>query len=227
MTDQAEIECIVVVASPNAVVRRRWSKALTGRFYVYPVTGRVKMEQAITNLKPSVLLMDLDLRGAREDLRIIQRLSLSTKILALSSDPDFNDATLILEAGVKGYGHRDMDQFLLRKAVHLIQKGEVWVERAIIPYLVKKLRERKRAVKKSSVNGNRLTQLTARQREIAFLISNAATNKEIANTLKIAEPTVKSHVHVIFRKLGVSDRLGLALYVREKTKPPEKIDPAG
>ena len=52
--------------------------------------------------------------------------------------------------------------------------------------------------------------LTEREREIAPLIRSGATNKEIANRLGITEATVKSHLTDIFRKLGISDRLGLA-----------------
>ena len=55
--------------------------------------------------------------------------------------------------------------------------------------------------------------LTPRQREIARLISDGSSNKEIAARLNVAESTVKAHLTAIFRKLKVSDRLQLALFV--------------
>ena len=55
--------------------------------------------------------------------------------------------------------------------------------------------------------------LTRREREVALLISRGSCNKEIAVKLKISERTVKAHLTSIFLKLGVSDRLQLAVYV--------------
>ncbi len=59
----------------------------------------------------------------------------------------------------------------------------------------------------------RLAALTLREREIAELIGNGESNKQIARQLLITERTVKAHVTGIFRKLGVGDRLSLALRV--------------
>jgi len=57
----------------------------------------------------------------------------------------------------------------------------------------------------------RLLYLTEREREIAALVGNGGTNKQIARQLDISERTVKAHLTGIFRKLGVADRLKLAL----------------
>ena len=57
----------------------------------------------------------------------------------------------------------------------------------------------------------RLAYLTVREREIASLVGNGGTNKQIANQLDISERTFKAHLTEIFRKLGISDRLKLAL----------------
>jgi DNA-binding NarL/FixJ family response regulator len=55
--------------------------------------------------------------------------------------------------------------------------------------------------------------LTERQREVAMLVGKGASNKKIANQLDITDRTVKAHLGTIFEKLGVKDRLQLALYV--------------
>jgi two-component system NarL family response regulator len=59
----------------------------------------------------------------------------------------------------------------------------------------------------------RLAYLTRREREIAELIGNGECNKQIARQLTITERTVKAHLTEIFRKLGIADRLKLALLV--------------
>jgi two-component system nitrate/nitrite response regulator NarL len=177
------------------------------------------MERRMATLKPSILFIDLALPrlGGLESLLAIQGLSSSTKILALFGTPDHKEEMLVLEAGVKGYCDKDMDHVLIKKAVQMVQKGEIWVERGIIPRLIKELADRKRQPGKHiSSNPDRLNALTHRQQDIAFLISNGASNKAIAKALNITEATVKAHIYAIFRKLKVSDRLGLALFVREE-----------
>jgi two-component system nitrate/nitrite response regulator NarL len=216
MTDRAEIECVVLIASPSVAIRTRFRLALGGKYSVHQVAHQGEMVRKVAILKPSVLFIDLDLPGLNGIKRVpsIQRMSTSTKILFLSDAPDQNEAMLALEAGAKGYCHKDLDHILIRKAVEMVQKGEIWVERGIIPRLIKEIGECKRRPNKGKLS--HLKGLTHRQNQIAFMISHGAANKQIANSLNITEATVKAHVHVIFRKLGVSDRLGLALLVRDR-----------
>jgi DNA-binding NarL/FixJ family response regulator len=54
--------------------------------------------------------------------------------------------------------------------------------------------------------------LSLREREIVVLVAQGYKNKEMAERMFISEQTVKNHLHNIFAKLGVSDRLELALY---------------
>jgi DNA-binding CsgD family transcriptional regulator len=56
-------------------------------------------------------------------------------------------------------------------------------------------------------------------REIATLIGAGSTNKQIARQLAITERTVKAHLTGIFRKLGIGDRLKLALRVTGQLVP--------
>src|ERR1700683_1655629 len=58
--------------------------------------------------------------------------------------------------------------------------------------------------------------LSTREREIVALVAQGYKNKEMAEKMFISEQTVKNHLHNIFDKLGVSDRLALALYAIHK-----------
>jgi DNA-binding NarL/FixJ family response regulator len=58
--------------------------------------------------------------------------------------------------------------------------------------------------------------LSTREREIVALVAQGYKNKEMAEKMFISEQTVKNHLHNIFDKLGVSDRLELALYAIHK-----------
>ena len=60
--------------------------------------------------------------------------------------------------------------------------------------------------------GRERSPLSTREREIVALVAQGYKNKEMAEKMFISEQTVKNHLHNIFDKLGVSDRLELALY---------------
>ena len=57
--------------------------------------------------------------------------------------------------------------------------------------------------------------LSARELEVLALISEALTNKQIANRLNLSEATIKSHVSAIIAKLGVPDRVGAAVFAMQ------------
>ena len=60
--------------------------------------------------------------------------------------------------------------------------------------------------------------LTTRERQIVLVLSEGATNREIGRRLRLAEGTVKVHLHHIYRKLGIPNRTTLAVRVNTKTK---------
>ncbi len=64
------------------------------------------------------------------------------------------------------------------------------------------------------LNNQKLVSLTKRQKEIARLLSDGLSNREISERLGISLATVKDHVHAILNKLDVSSRLALVAYLR-------------
>ena len=104
---------------------------------------------------------------------------------------------------------------LLIKSIRKVYAGEFWLDRMSTAEVIRRL------AKKGSGNaasGARLGlreqggALSAREREIVILVAQGFKNKEMAERMFISEQTVKNHLHNIFDKLGVSDRLELALY---------------
>jgi DNA-binding NarL/FixJ family response regulator len=107
----------------------------------------------------------------------------------------------LMAKGIVGILPPSADSDLLRKALKAISLGELWLDRATLMKLL--------ACMKQSASNVRLAQ---REKEIISHICQGFRNKEIAQKLHISEQTVKSHCNRIYKKLGVSDRLQLALY---------------
>ena len=209
----------LVLASALAESRGRWIQRLQDTLAVCEVTERRALEQVMAHLRPDILVVDLTLPGLRRvrGLRDIQRLSPSTKVLALTDAPAEGEGVFALKAGAKGYCARSIEPEHLKKAVATVQKGEIWAPRKLLHGLIAELLSLTDGGRNEGLRPNldaRLDGLTARQRMIADLISRGACNKDIANRLNISERTVKAHLTEAFRSTGVSDRLQLALLLK-------------
>ncbi len=204
----------LLIASSIAERRRRWVQKLQETFATCEVSERRALEQVTQNLRPQVLLLDLTMPRLKRvrGLAHIQQLSPPSKIIALTDTPDEREGIAALKAGARGYCSRDIDPPHLKKAVEAVLGGEVWVQRKFISGLLAELRNltdsRPPFMSQPSLEG-----LTPREREIAQLLARGGSNKEIATRLRIAERTVKAHLSEVFRSLGVTDRLQLALFL--------------
>jgi DNA-binding NarL/FixJ family response regulator len=186
---------------------------------IHEVTGRAELEKSLAELNPSVLLLDLALPqlGGIRGVPAIHRMNPSTKVILLTNTLNEREGIAALKAGARGYCPKDINPFLIKKAVEQVQKGEIWVGRYLIPHLLEELSALTERRRKASLSNpdRRLEVLSPREREIAHLIGGGASNKEIASRLNVTERTVKAHLTAVFRKLGFSDRLRLALFVTE------------
>lgn len=120
-----------------------------------------------------------------------------------------------MAAGAAACCATDLPRAELQRVVGAVLQGGVWVSPAAIPLLVARLRGLSGVA--PAPESERLEVLTERQREVARMVGQGANNKQIARALNITDRTVKAHLTCIFEKLGVPDRLQLALYVTKPT----------
>jgi DNA-binding NarL/FixJ family response regulator len=210
-----------VIASSSVSLRRKWNRCLGDRFVIHEVSDRIALEQSVEKLRPSVLLLDAALprsRGVR-NLGTIQRLGRFTKLILFSKTLNEREGVAALKVGVKGYLSPSIKPALLSSAVQKVSRGEIWVGRNLIPSLIDELvLLGQHQTQSSPATTEGLATLTPRQLEIAGRVKNGASNKEIGNTLKISEKTVKAHLTEVFRKLDVSGRFELALLLIGQSK---------
>ena len=208
---------MVLIATADAELCQRWTLGLQDAFASHGVSERPELERNMTDSKPAVLLLDSDLPrlDRLKDIPAIRRLSLSTKVIVLSSHDNEKEVISAFKAGAKGYCKKEIEPSLLRKAVKVVQNGEIWVGRKIIPRLLAELTS---LIKGHQKDGPDLPEvylnyLTPREQQITLLIGRGACNKDIAKQLDISERTVKAHLTAIFQKLQIPDRLRLGLFV--------------
>ena len=163
----------------------------------------------LTKLKPDILLLDLRMPG-KDGLAVLEETnldSLATRIIVLTAAEDERDAVRAMRLGARGIVLKQSASDLLVKSIHRVHSGEICLDNRIMAEVMK-------AFAQSSDGGPRRDKalLSDREKEIVQLVAQGCRNKEIGEKLLISEQTVKNHLHNIFDKLGVSDRLELALY---------------
>lgn len=162
-------------------------------------------------LKPDVLLLDLAMPRlpGLEALRSITSDSIPVRTILVTAAMTRTDVLTALQHGAHGIVMKDAPPDLLFKAIHAVMNGEYWIQREAVADLVAAVRESRPAAPQASM---RRFNLTHRELEIIQAVVDGHPNKEIASRLGVTEPTVKHHLTSIFDKVGVSNRLELALF---------------
>jgi len=169
----------------------------------------VECIQMLAKLKPDILLLDLRM-PEKDGLTVLEEVNfdtLSTRVIVLTATEDDNDVVRAVRLGARGVVLKQSATDLLLKSIEKVHGGEIWLDKRMTQEVM-------RAFTKSSESGPRREKplLSDREREIVGLVAQGFRNREIGEKLFISEQTVKNHLHNIFDKLGVSDRLELALY---------------
>lgn len=142
-------------------------------------------------------------------------------IVVLSNVPEDEQGLAVLAAGATGYSSALTLPTVLHQVANVVEHGGLWVGPQLMRRFMQGL-----ATRNSDVAEPALEQLSQRERQVAEAAARGSTNKEIARTMGITERTVKAHLSAAFEKLGVRDRMQLALLVNgveDSTSLPRKI----
>jgi DNA-binding NarL/FixJ family response regulator len=134
------------------------------------------------------------------------------KVVAASSNPKDGEAIQALDAGCVGYCHAYSDPATLVQVKQVVEAGQIWIGRTLMQRLIQSARKVKPSSSTESAD-SWSAPLSPREKEVAILAANGASNLNISRECKISERTVKAHLSAVFEKLNLSDRLQLALRV--------------
>jgi len=170
---------------------------------------------AVEKLHPDILLLDLKMPGTH-GLAVLQKMQAAqspTKVIVLTASDDKNEFVQAMKLGTCGIVLKQSATDLLFKSIRKVNDGEIWLDSHTTAAVIRQFAsgDDLPAVPSNGRARERLP-LSQREREIVTLVAQGFKNKEMAEKMFISEQTVKNHLHNIFDKLGVSDRLELALY---------------
>ena len=192
----------IFVSTPGRL-RERWSQAFPDA-RVVPViaNGNAAIGKS--------LWLDLSAIPTDSKLEYVTKASSAGRpVVAMVGVPEEAEAFEILKAGAQGYCHIEAASEQLREIALVVEHGGLWMP----PNLMRRFLTLSTRVIPSGADDSRLDELTSRELMVAEQVAHGASNREIAAALDITERTVKAHISVILKKLGVRDRVQLALRV--------------
>ena len=167
--------------------------------------------------RPHVTLLGVDGQGPALPGLVREMTGTGTRVLLLGEVGVSSDLLEVLRAGARGYVHAAVTSQRLIECVRAVARGETILDASVTGELLHRLDD----VARSGDDGQHRAHgpLTARQQAVAELVAEGLTNAEIAERLQLSRATVKGHITVALRRLGLRDRTQLAIHVHRSTRP--------
>jgi DNA-binding NarL/FixJ family response regulator len=167
--------------------------------------------QQVATLEPDLLLLDVAMprMAGLVALRELHDRSVPTRIILVTAAIDRADIVVALQLGAQGIVLKDSASEVLFKSIRAVVAGEYWIGRNRVTDLASTLHDLASSHRRAD---RKQFGLTPRELEIIGAVLAGNANGEIAAKFSISEKTVKHHMTNIFDKLGVSNRLELALF---------------
>jgi DNA-binding NarL/FixJ family response regulator len=168
-------------------------------------------------LAPDVVLMDVRMPGTdgvEATRRIVEGGSRSRVIILTTFDLD-EYAYAALRAGASGFLLKDAQPADLLSAIRAVASGDAVVAPSTTRRLLETVAHRLPDPGQDAAD-DADAELTPREREVLVAVARGLSNSEIADTLVLAEATVKTHVGRILAKLGLRDRVQIVVFAYER-----------
>jgi DNA-binding NarL/FixJ family response regulator len=211
----------VVLADDHPIVRDGLRKLLMLEEDIEVVgeanDGR-EVVQVVQETRPDVLILDLRMpyMDGLATLQALQQVDKKTKVIILTASEDKNEFVQAMKLGCSGIVLKQTAPELIVKSIRKVFGGEIWLDSHTTAAVMRQFASPGELMSGTATKGRERSPLSQREREIVGLVAQGYKNREMAEKMFISEQTVKNHLHNIFDKLGVSDRLELALYAIHK-----------
>lgn len=162
--------------------------------------------------RPDVLLLHLDPHAPGMERRLREAIAAwhPAPVLVLSESADGVVNREFVRRGARGVVPKALERDQLVAAIRRVKDGEIWLSRGCLSVIIDEMAAAK-ASDPPSPPRDPFAALTEREREVVSHIAEGLHNRAIAGRLGITENTVRHHLTAIYGKLGVADRLELAV----------------
>jgi DNA-binding NarL/FixJ family response regulator len=191
----------LVIADDHLLFRQGLRSLLQSKPEVV-VTGETDRAEGLSDFLAATpcdqLLLDLQME--RSTLGDIDMLSRMVPVVVLTASEVPTDAVAAVRKGARAIVFKRFAVETLMDAIRMVAADQVWLPSTLQTHMAAQLR------------GPSTSVLSPREEDVVRYVALGLRNAEVAARLSISEETVKTHLNRIFRKVGVRDRMELALY---------------
>ena len=165
---------------------------------------------AVRRHRPDLLILDLHMpqKSGLDVLRQLQREKLATKIVLMADRLADEEVLEAYRLGVQGMLLKELALQMIVQCVRKVLAGELWIEKRAVSRALEVLLHRENGEREATAL------LTPREMEMVRLVALGLCTEEMSARLAISEGTVKTHLHRVYRKLKVNNRVALTLYAQ-------------
>jgi DNA-binding NarL/FixJ family response regulator len=205
----------ILIADDHPVVRmgvRNTLEAESGFSVVAEAADGNEAIRQVEAVRPDILLLDLSMPNmpGMETLHELMSRQTEVKTILLTASIDKPQVLQALQFGARGIITKNALPAELHACIRAVMDGKFWVLGTPVMNIAQLLQQ---LSAETSGTAKKTFGLTPRELQIASLIAEGCTNKDIAAECGIGEETVKHHLKRVFDKTGVSNRLELAVFV--------------
>jgi DNA-binding NarL/FixJ family response regulator len=216
----SDTEPIRILIADDHAILRDGLRTLLEREPGFTVVGEAADGEQATRLArelvPDILLLDLAMPRC-PGLEVLQQLvpaALPVRTILLAAEIERGEIVKALQLGARGYVLKECATALVFDSIRAVKAGQYWMGTAAQTGLVETLRALMFTPEREE---SRELGLTRREADIVEGVAAGCTNRQIATKYALSEDTVKHHLTRIFNKLGVSNRLELAVFARRRS----------
>ena len=209
----------VLVVDDEALLRTAFSSLIDAEDDLEVVGEAADGRQAVqiaARLRPDVVVMDVRMPvmdGIEATRQITAGQGAGVPRVLILTTFDLDEYVFeALRAGASGFALKSRPLEELLSAIRTVAAGEALLAPSVTRRLIAHFAHRAPAPPRAAP---RLAELTEREREVLALVARGLSNTELAGTLRVSLPTVKTHVSRILTKLGARDRTQLVILAYE------------
>jgi two-component system nitrate/nitrite response regulator NarL len=210
-------DVLILIVSRDPLIRGPWETALRDSYRIN-ILDALPEEPALRNSGTQLVILDTVQIESNENI-LARCIRAGCKALVLGEDWPENMQIAVYAQGALGYCEKKAPPLIACKAVETVLKGDVWIQRDLISKVIGTLVNRSKTPQPDTRSQQKLDDalktLSSREKEVVARIRRGESNKQIAENLFISERTVKAHLTSIFKKLDMSDRLQLVIYLQQ------------
>lgn len=129
-------------------------------------------------------------------------------VLLFCNEPSIAEGLALFQFGIKGYLNTFATVQRIEQALTTLSEGRIWLGPEILQTIIHSL------TRSGKLDSRWKERVTQREQQIALLVLDSKSNDQIAEQLNLTKQTLKAHLHSIFEKFAVSDRLSLVVKIK-------------